>query len=264
MYSCFNHVVSHSKKTQTLLQWKASHRKQSHPQGDVQNNLLSISTFDGRTMYEEITKATKDFDPMYCIGKGGHGRVYKAELSSGNIVAVKKLYPSDIDTANQRDFFNVVRALTEIKHRNIVRLLGFCSHPRHFFLPHISDFSIAKLLKLDSSNQSALAGTFGYVTPEHAYTLRVTKKTDVYSFGVIALEVIKGRHPGDQILSLSVSPQKENIVLEDMLDPRLPPLIAQDEGEVISIIKLVTACLNVNPQSRPTMKIISQMLSQRI
>ena len=94
--------------------------------------------------------------------------------------------------------------------------------------------------------------------------MKITEKTDVYSFGVIALEVIKGRHPGDQILSISVSPQKENIVLEDMLDPRLPPLTAQDEWEVISIIKLATACLNVNPQSRPTMKIISQMLSQRI
>ena len=103
-------------------------------EGDVQNDLFSISTFDGRTTYEEIIKATKDFDPMYCIGKGGHGSVYKAEPSSGNIVAVKKLYPSDIDTANQRDFFNEVRALTEIKHRNIVKHLGFCSHPRHFFL----------------------------------------------------------------------------------------------------------------------------------
>ena len=200
-------------------------------EGDVQNDLFSISTFDGRAMYEEIIKATKDFDPMYCIGKGGHGSVYKAELSSANIVAVKKLYPPDIDMANQRDFFNEVRTLTEIKHRNIVKLLGFCSHPRHSLLvyeyiergclaamlsreeakklgwvtriniiegvahalsymhhdcsppivhrdisgnnilldspyePHISDFGIAKFLNLDSSNQRALAGTFGYVAP---------------------------------------------------------------------------------------------------
>ena len=61
--------------------------------------------------------------------------------------------------------------------------------------------------------------------------MNVTEKTDVYSFGVIALEVIKGRHPGDQILSLSVSPKKENTVLEDILDPRLPSLTTQDERE---------------------------------
>ena len=93
--------------------------------------------------------------------------------------------------------------------------------------------------------------------------MRMTEKTDVYSFGVIALEVIKGRHPGDQILSLSVSPEKDSIVLEDMLDPRLPPLTPQDEGEVIAIIKQATECLKANPQSRPTMQTVSQMLSQR-
>ena len=92
--------------------------------------------------------------------------------------------------------------------------------------------------------------------------MKVTEKTDVYSFGVIALEVIIGKHPGDQILSLPVSPEK-NIVLKDMLDPRLPPLTTQDEEEVIAIIKLATACLYPNPQSRPAMQIVSKMLSQR-
>ncbi|RVX18187.1 MDIS1-interacting receptor like kinase 2 [Vitis vinifera] len=268
-------------------------------EGDVQNYLLSISTFDGRAMYEEIIKATKDFDPMYCIGKGGHGSVYKAELPSGNIVAVKKLHPSDMDMANQKDFLNKYLergSLATILSREEAKRLGWatrvkiikgvahalsymhhdCSPPivhrdissNNILLgsqyePHISDLGTAKLLKVDSSNQSKLAGTVGYVAPEHAYTMKITEKTDVYSFGVIALEVIKGRHPGDQILSISVSPEK-NIVLKDMLDPRLPPLTPQDEGEVVAIIKLATACLNANPQSRPTMEIISQMLSQRI
>ena len=90
----------------------------------------------------------------------------------------------------------------------------------------------------------------------------MTEKNDIYSFGVMALEVIKGRHLGDQILSLSASPEKDNIVLEDILDPRLPRLTSQYEGEVIAIIKLATACLNPNPQSRPTMQLVSQMLSQ--
>ncbi|RVW52730.1 MDIS1-interacting receptor like kinase 2 [Vitis vinifera] len=250
-------------------------------EGEVQNDLFSISTFDGRTMYEEIIKATKDFDPMYCIGKGGHGSVYKAELPSSNIVAVKKLHPSDTEMADQKDFLNEIRALTEIKHRNIVKLLGFCSHPRHKFLvyeylergslatilsreeakklgwatrvniikgvahalaymhhdcsppivhrdissnnilldsqyeAHISDFGTAKLLKLDSSNQSYLQA--------HSDIL--------HQLWSNSTEVIKGRHPGDQILSLSVSPEKDNIVLEDMLDPRLPPLTPQDEGK---------------------------------
>ncbi|KAJ9676793.1 hypothetical protein PVL29_022015 [Vitis rotundifolia] len=246
-------------------------------ESDVQNDIFSISrpNIEGRTMYEEIIKATKDFDPMYCIGKGGHGSVYKVKLPSSNIVAVKKLHPSDTKMANQKQFLNEIRALTEIKHRNTVKLflvyeylergslatilsreeakkLGWatrvniikgvahalaymhhdCSPPivhrdisssnillDSQYEAHISDFGIAKLPKVNSSNQSTLAGTFGYVAPELAYTMKVTKKINVYSFGVIALEVIKGRHPGDQILSRSISPEKDNIVLEDMLDP---------------------------------------------
>ncbi|XP_059635543.1 MDIS1-interacting receptor like kinase 2-like [Cornus florida] len=62
-------------------------------QGKVQDkDVFSILSHDGRTTYDEILKATNDFDATYCIGKGGHGTVYIAELRSGNIVAVKKLH----------------------------------------------------------------------------------------------------------------------------------------------------------------------------
>ena len=200
-------------------------------QGEVQHDLFSIPTFDGRKMYQEIVKATNDFYPMYCIGKGGHRSFFKVEMPLGSI-AVKKLHQSDIDMENQKDFLNEIQAMTDIKHRNIVKLFYFCSHPRHKCLvyeylkrgslaiilsreeedkkldwgtrvniikgvahalsymhhdcspsiihrdissnnilldsqyeAHIFDFDTAKLLKLDSSNQTTLADTYGYVAP---------------------------------------------------------------------------------------------------
>ncbi|KAF5186024.1 Receptor protein kinase protein, partial [Thalictrum thalictroides] len=48
----------------------------------------------------------------------------------------------------------------------------------------VSDFGTARLLDPDSSNQTLRVGTYGYIAPELAYTMVVTEKCDVYSFGV--------------------------------------------------------------------------------
>ena len=90
-------------------------------------DLFTILAFHGKATYDEIIIATEDFDTRYCIGKGAFGSVYKAILSLGNIGAVKKPH-SMSDTVYQKGFLNVVRDLTEIKHRNIMTLYGFCSH----------------------------------------------------------------------------------------------------------------------------------------
>ncbi|CAK9154254.1 unnamed protein product [Ilex paraguariensis] len=292
-------------------------------------DLFSITTFDGRAMYDEILRSTNDFDATYCIGQGGYGTVYKATLPLDKIVAVKKLH-SLSEMEDHKGFLNEVRALTEIRHRNIVKFFGFCSHARHSFLIYeylergslsttlsvedeakkldwpkrvnivkgvaralsymhhdcsppivhrditssnilldteyeacVSDFGTAKLLKLDSSNWSALAGTYGYIAPELASTLKVTEKCDVYSFGVLTLEVMKGNHPGDYITSF-LSPSAENIQLKDVLDQRLPaPSLEVEEEVVVYIIELAKTCLHVDPKFRPTMYDVSQQLSTR-
>ncbi|CAK9186120.1 unnamed protein product [Ilex paraguariensis] len=118
--------------------------------------------------------------------------------------------------------------------------------------------SLTKLTHLSLRDNFLITGTYGYIAPEFAYTMVVTEKCDVYSFGVVALETIMGTHPGELLTSL-LSSSDQNLMLNDVLDPRLSPqtdpLLAQD---VLLVATLAFACLRSEPKSRPTMKQVSQ------
>uniref|UniRef100_A0A2C9W6V6 non-specific serine/threonine protein kinase n=1 Tax=Manihot esculenta TaxID=3983 RepID=A0A2C9W6V6_MANES len=138
------------------------------------------------------------------------------------------------------------------------------------FEAHVSDFGTARILMPDSSNWTSFAVTFGYSAPELAYTMMVNEKCDVYSFGVVTIEILMGRHPGDFISSLSSSfsiPSSslmdENTPLKDVIDQRLPTPQNKSAEGIIHIARIAHACLNGNPQSRPTMKQVSSHLMDK-
>ncbi|KAK6792435.1 hypothetical protein RDI58_011516 [Solanum bulbocastanum] len=124
----------------------------------------------------------------------------------------------------------------------------------------VADFGIAKLLKPDSSDCTAFAGTYGYVAHVLAYTMKVTKMCDVYSFGVLSLEIIKGKHLGEYITILANSSTIEPEQLSDFLDDRLTYPEDRVKEVLVFIIKLACSCLLETPKSRPTMHFISHKL----
>ncbi|KAG5042094.1 hypothetical protein JHK87_006009 [Glycine soja] len=98
-------------------------------------DMLSIWNYDGKIAFEDIIKATEDFDIRYCIGTGAYGTVYKAQLPSNRIVALKKLHKAESENPSfYKSFCNETKILTETRHRNIIRLYGFCLHNKCMFL----------------------------------------------------------------------------------------------------------------------------------
>ncbi|XP_021867161.2 MDIS1-interacting receptor like kinase 2-like [Spinacia oleracea] len=297
-------------------------------QAQDSEDVYSALNFDGKLVYRDIVEATENFDSLYCIGSGATGSVYKAALPNNQVLAVKKFKVEKAELV-PRSFVNEVKALTEIRHKNIVRFYGFCLHNNitmlaykyvergslddvlrsnegskeldwekrvriikgvadalaymhHNCVPpivhrdissknvllcaqleaHVSDFGTAKFLNPDSSNWTALAGTYGYLAPELAYTMTINEKCDVYSFGVLALEVLMGAHPREYVWKLHSDDQMEK-QLKYVLDSRLAyPTGLKLIEQLKSVLEVVNMCLNVNPQSRPTMNYVSQMLGR--
>lgn len=72
----------------------------------------------------ELEKATDCFSEKRVLGQGGQGTIYKGMLANGKIIAVKK--SKKIDKGKIKEFINEVVILSQINHRNVMRLLGCC------------------------------------------------------------------------------------------------------------------------------------------
>ncbi|XP_028800630.1 putative receptor-like protein kinase At4g00960 [Neltuma alba] len=76
--------------------------------------------------YKELKSATKNFSEKNKLGEGGFGTVYKGTLKNGKTIAVKKLIMRQSNSMDE-EFESEVRLITNVHHRNLVRLLGCCS-----------------------------------------------------------------------------------------------------------------------------------------
>ncbi|TKY71753.1 Receptor protein kinase HSL1 [Spatholobus suberectus] len=278
------------------------------------------------------------------IGSGSSGKVYKVVLSSGEAVAVKKIWggvrkaidSGDVDKGqfHQDSAFDAeVETLGKIRHKNIVKLWCCCttrdskllvyeympngslgdllhsnkgglldwptrykiavdaaeglSYLHHDCVPSIvhrdvksnnilldgdfgarvADFGVAKVVDATgkgTKSMSIIAGSCGYIAPEYAYTLRVNEKSDIYSFGVVILELVTGRRPidpefGEKDLVMWACTTLDQKGVEHVLDSRLDSCFKEEICKVFNIGLMCTSPLPIN---RPAMRRVVKMLQE--
>ncbi|KAE8677734.1 putative LRR receptor-like serine/threonine-protein kinase [Hibiscus syriacus] len=132
--------------------------------------------------------------------------------------------------------------------------------------PKISDFGLAKLHEEDNTHISTrIAGTYGYMAPEYAMHGRLTEKADVYSFGIVALEIVSGRcNTRNRLMEEPfylldwAHVLRENGNLLDLVDPRIGSDCNIDE--VMTMINIALLCTNPTASARPTMSSVVSVL----
>ncbi|XP_022960963.1 LRR receptor-like serine/threonine-protein kinase EFR [Cucurbita moschata] len=133
---------------------------------------------------------------------------------------------------------------------------------------HVADFGLARFLQdqgdstsHSQSISSGLRGSIGYIAPEYGYGVGISRKGDIYSYGILLLEMLTQRSPTDQIFSEETNLQRwveaaiPNTVI-DILDERLKELCfhMNTMDHLISILNLGLKCTNEYPNERPEMK----------
>ncbi|XP_014518098.1 putative serine/threonine-protein kinase isoform X1 [Vigna radiata var. radiata] len=287
----------------------------------------------------ELRLATDNYHSNNKIGRGGFGTVYQGTLKDGRRIAVKTL--SFWSKQGVREFLTEIKTLSNVKHPNLVELIGFCiqgpsrtlvyeyvengslnsallgtrnenikldwrkrsaicvgtakglaflheelSPPivhrdikasnvllDKNFNPKIGDFGLAKLFPDGITHVSTrIAGTTGYLAPEYAIGGQLTKKADIYSFGVLILEIVSGRSSARRtngtngegspkfLLEWAWQLYEEGKLLE-FVDPEMEEF---PEEEVLRYMKVALFCTQSAASRRPLMIQVVNMLSKAI
>ncbi|KAF4386945.1 hypothetical protein F8388_006900 [Cannabis sativa] len=173
-----------------------------------QPDTSDLPTFDLGT----ILHVTNNFSPTNKLGQGGYGSVYK-----GNLFFVFK-NPRGREQLNWDARMNIIlgiaRGLLYLHRDSSLRVIHRDLKASNILLdekmnPKISDFGLARIFQetVDMANTQRVVGTLGYMSPEYAMSGVFSEKSDVFSFGVLIIEIVSGKknsnfHYYEQNLSL--------------------------------------------------------------
>ncbi|KAH6836042.1 leucine-rich repeat transmembrane protein kinase family protein [Perilla frutescens var. hirtella] len=131
--------------------------------------------------------------------------------------------------------------------------------------PQVGDIELCKVIDPSKStgSLSTIAGSVGYVPPEYAYTMRVTAAGNVYSFGVVLLELLTGKPAvsgGIELAKWVLSNSAQRNRWDQILDFNISKTSVAVRSQMLAVLKVAIACVNLSPETRPKMKSVLRML----
>ncbi|KAL8200655.1 hypothetical protein R6Q57_011994 [Mikania cordata] len=309
-------------------------RPKSVAHGSIQKEVSLFTDLRVSITFEDVIQSTNNFNASNCIGNGGFGATYKAEISPGFLVAIKRLAVGRFQGVQQ--FEAEIKTLGRLRQPNLVTLIGYHASETEMFLiynylpggnlerfiqerstravdwrtlhkialdvalalaylhdqcvprvlhrdvkpsnilldddlnAYLSDFGLARLLGTSETHATTgVAGTFGYVAPEYAMTCRVSDKADVYSYGVVLLELLSDKKALDP--SFSSYGNGFNIVgwaLMLLREGKARDFFtvglwdAGPHDDLVEVLHLAVVCTVDSLSMRPTMKQVVRRLKQ--
>ncbi|KAF7811941.1 leucine-rich repeat receptor-like tyrosine-protein kinase PXC3 [Senna tora] len=128
--------------------------------------------------------------------------------------------------------------------------------------PLVGDIELYKVIDPSRSTGSfsAVAGSVGYIPPEYAYTMRVTMAGNVYSFGVILLELLTGKDAVTNGTELVKWVLRNSAKKDHILDFHVSRTSQAVRNQMLAILKVALACVSSSPEARPKMKSVLRMI----
>ncbi|XP_010523517.1 PREDICTED: leucine-rich repeat receptor protein kinase EMS1-like [Tarenaya hassleriana] len=139
------------------------------------------------------------------------------------------------------------------------------------FKPKVADFGLARLISACETHVSTdIAGTFGYIPPEYGQSGRATTKGDVYSFGVILVELVTGKEPTGPDFKESEGGNLVGWVFQkinkgnaaEVLDPMV--LTRVSKPSMLRVLQIAVLCLAETPSNRPAMADVLKALKETV